>query len=160
VTITFAHIPAGLLYELGGFRIPYSVSLFPPQLFQDVLTEGRLPLPVAGEPVTRLASQREFAPTTDFPVQVDWEALAGSDRLLGNLARLLGGLREAIAQARADEIGQRAWDQVDSLRVEHRAGSKLSVQRTADRLSAHVDLSAALPRAAAGELYREISALL
>src|ERR1700731_938330 len=29
VTISFAHIPAGLLYELGGFRSPYSVSLSP-----------------------------------------------------------------------------------------------------------------------------------
>src|ERR1035438_6345376 len=42
VTITFAHIPAGLLYELGGFRIPYSVSLFP----RYTTTLSRHPRPV------------------------------------------------------------------------------------------------------------------
>ncbi len=137
-----------------------AVELHNPRPFQDVLTEGRLPSPVAGQPVTRLALQREFAATADFPVSVDWEALTGSDRLLGNLARLLGGLREAITQVRADEFGRRAWDQAGPLRVEHRTGARMSVHRTADGLSVHADLLAALPRALAGELHREISALL
>src|SRR6266566_6052833 len=41
-TITFAHIPAGLLYELGGIPFPYSVSLFP----RYTTTLSRHPRPV------------------------------------------------------------------------------------------------------------------
>ena len=136
-----------------------AVELRNPEPFQDLLTGGRLPLPQAGEPVTRLALQREFAPADEFPVDVDWAALAGSS-LLPGLATLLRGLREAIAQVRADEMGQQAWAQVRTLRVEHHAGSPLSVLPIADGLVVRADLSAALPRALTGELVTKISALL
>jgi hypothetical protein len=136
-----------------------AVELRNPEPFQDLLTGGRLPLPQAGEPVTRLALQREFAPADEFPVDVDWAALAGSS-LLPGLATLLRGLREAIAQVRADEMGQQAWAQVRTLRVEHHAGSPLSVLPITDGLVVRADLSAALPRALTSELVTKISALL
>jgi hypothetical protein len=137
-----------------------AVELRDPGPFRDVLTGGRVPLPEAGEPVTRLALQREFGPGSEFPVDVEWAALAGSGPLLGNLAVLLRGLREAVTQVRADDMGQRAWAQVGTLRVEHQAGSPLSVVLTAGGLAVQADLSAALPRALPGELARKISALL
>jgi hypothetical protein len=137
-----------------------AVELRNPKPFQDLLTGGRVPLPQAGEPVTRLALQREFAPVGEFPVNVDWAALDGSGLILGNLASLLRGLRDAVAQVRADDMGQRAWAQVRTLRVEHLAGSPLSVLPIADGLTVQADLSAALPRALLGELVRQISALL
>jgi hypothetical protein len=137
-----------------------AVELRNPEPFQDLLTGGRLPVPQAGEPATRLALQREFAPTEELPVDVDWAALAGSGLPLGNLASLLRGLREAVAQVRADEMGQRAWARVRTLRVEHHAGSPLSVLPIADGLAVQADLTAALPRALTGELVRKISALL
>jgi hypothetical protein len=137
-----------------------AVEVRNPAPFQDVLTAGRLPLPQAGEPVTRLQLQREFAPTDDFPVLVDWAALDGSDVVLATLARLLRGLQEAAARVCADELGQRAWEQVRELRVEHHGGSELAVLRIPDGLSVHADLSAALPRTLTGELERQISALL
>jgi hypothetical protein len=137
-----------------------AVELRNPEPFQDLLTGGRLPLPQAGEPVTRLALQREFAPAGEFPVDVDWAALDGSGLVLGNLASLLRGLRDAVAQVRADDMGRRAWAQVRTLRVEHHAGSPLSVLPIADGLAVQADLSAALPRALPGELVRKISALL
>lgn len=137
-----------------------AVEVRNPELFRDLLTGGRLPLAQAGEPVTKFALRREFAPSGEFPVDVDWQALDGSDLTLGNLATLLRGLREAVAQVRADEMGQRAWEQVRTLRVEHHAGSGLTVLPIADGLSVRADLSAALPRALTGELLRKISALL
>jgi hypothetical protein len=137
-----------------------AVELRDPGPFRDLLTGGRVPLPQAGEPVSRLALQREFAPDGEFPVDVDWAALAGSGPLLGNLATLLRGLRDAVAQVRADEMGQQAWAQVRTLRVEHRAGSPLSVLPVADGLVVRADLTAALPRALLGGLVTKISALL
>jgi hypothetical protein len=137
-----------------------AVELRNPEPFRDVLTGGRLPLPQAGEPVTRLALQREFAPAEDFPLDVDWAALAGSGLVTGSLASLLADLREAVAQVRADEMGLRAWAQVRTLRVEHHAGSPLSVLPVTGGLVVRADLSAALPRALPGELVRKISALL
>jgi hypothetical protein len=137
-----------------------AVELRNPAPFQDLLTAGRVPLPQAGEPVTRLALQREFAPAPEFPVDVDWAAVGGSGPLLGNLAGLLRGLRDAVAQVRADDMGQRAWARIRTLRVEHHAGSPLSVQPITDGLAVQADLSAALPRALPGELVRKISALL
>jgi hypothetical protein len=137
-----------------------AVELRNPGPFQDLLTAGRVPLPQAGEPVTRLALQREFAPAEDFPLDVDWAALGGSGPLLGNLASLLLGLRDAVAQVRADDIGQRAWAQIRTLRVEHHAGSPLSVLPITEGLAVEADLSAALPRALPAELVRKISALL
>jgi hypothetical protein len=68
-----------------------------------------------------------FAPAAEFPLHVDWTALGTADLVTGNLASLLRGLREAVAQVRADDMGQRAWAQVRTLRVEHHAGSPLSV---------------------------------
>lgn len=137
-----------------------AVELRNPGPFRDLLTGGRLPLPQAGEPVSRLALQREFAPGSDFPVDVDWAAVAGSGPVLGNLAILLRGLREAVVSVRADEMGEQAWARVRTLRVEHHAGSPLSVLPTADGLAVQADLTAALPRALQGELVRKISALL
>jgi hypothetical protein len=64
-----------------------AVQLRNPAPFSDMLTEGRVPLPQAGEPVTRLALQREFTPTEKFPVDVDWPALGGSDRVIARCCR-------------------------------------------------------------------------
>lgn len=137
-----------------------AVELRNPGPFQDLLTGGRVPLPQTGEPVTRLALQREFAPAEEFPLDVDWAALGGSGLMAGNLASLLRGLRDAVAQVRADDMGQRAWAQIRTLRVEHLAGSPLSVRPIAGGLAVQADLSAALPRALPGELVKKISALL
>lgn len=137
-----------------------AVELRNPEPFQDVLTGGRVPLPQAGESVTRLELRREFAPTEEFPVDVDWAALDGSSVVLGNLASLLGQLREAVAEVRGDDMGQQAWAQVRLLQVEHRAGSDLAVLPIPDGLAVQADLTAALPRALRGELVRMISALL
>jgi hypothetical protein len=137
-----------------------AVELRNPEPFRDVLTAGRVPLPQAGEPVTRLGLQREFAPSAEFPVDVDWALLGGSSLVAGNLASLLRGLRDAVARVRADEMGERAWAQVRTLRVEHHAGSRLSVLPVADGLAVRADLGAALPRALPGELVTKISALL
>lgn len=144
-----------------------AVELHNPAPFQDLLTGGRVPPPQVGEPVSRLALRREFAPAADdgFPLAVDWTALPDSDRLTANLAVLLRGLREAVAKVRADEMGRRAWSEIGVLRVEHRTGVPLSVSRgqgEPDRgeLSVYADLSAALPRAADRDLYQKISALL
>jgi hypothetical protein len=138
-----------------------AVEVQDPQPFRDVLTGGRLPPPYTGEPVTRLALRREFAPTDEFPVQVDWDAVAdGSDQLLGNLARLLAGLRDAVGRVRVDEVGRQTWAQVRVLRVEHRPGAALSVQHEDDGLSVQADLLAALPRSLADALHHQINALL
>ena len=91
---------------------------------------------------------------------MDWAAVPGSGLPLGNLATLLHGLREAVSQVRADDMGQRAWTQVRTLRVEHHAGSPLSVLPITDGLAVRADLTAALPRALPGELVTKISALL
>lgn len=137
-----------------------AVELCNPALFQDVITGGRLPLPGVGEPATALALRREFALTDEFPLHADWAALTESGLPLGNVAALLRGLRDAVAQVRTEEIGQRAWDEVRVLRVEHRAGSDVSVERIRDGLSVGADMSRALPRALASELCRKVSALL
>ena len=137
-----------------------AVELRNPEPFRDLLTGGRLPLPAAGEPVTRLTLQREFAPVAEFPLAVDWAALGAAGLVTGNLASLLRGLRDAVNQVRADDMGQRAWAQVRTLRVDHLAGSPLSVRPITDGLAVSADLTAALPRALAGELVRKISALL
>jgi hypothetical protein len=104
--------------------------------------------------------QREFPATREFPLHIDWAVLDGSDLLLGNAARLLGALREAVAQVRSDEMGREAWEQVHALRVEHQAGAGLAVVPAPDGLAVRADLSAALPRALSDELFRKISALL
>jgi hypothetical protein len=137
-----------------------AVELRNPEPFQDVVTGGRLPSPPAGGPVTRLALQREFPSTPEFPLRIDFAALDGSDLLLGNAARLLRALREAVAQVRSDEMGREAWAQVRALRVEHHAGAGLAVVPAPDGLAVRADLSAALPRALSGECFRKISALL
>lgn len=138
-----------------------AVEVRNPRPFQDVLTAGRLPRPrQGGEPVSRLALRREFAPTPDFPVRVDWEAMDGSDLVLGNLARVLEGLRDTAAKVRVDEMGRRTWEELRALYVEHHDGIALSVERTEDGLRVRADLLAALPRNVAAVLYREINTLL
>jgi len=137
-----------------------AVELHNPDPFRDVITGGRMPLAPAGIPVTRLALQREFPSSDEFPLDVDWAALGGSDLLLGNAASVLRALREAVGQVRADEMGREAWEQVRTLKVEHRSGARLAVASGQDGLTVRVDLSAALPRALSGELFEQISALL
>lgn len=107
-----------------------AVELRNPSPFQDLLTAGRVPVPQAGEPVTKLALQREFPPTGESPVDVDWAAFDSSGAMIGNLASLLRGLRDAVAAPVPGGIAVRA------------------------------DLTAALPRALGGELARKISTLL
>lgn len=80
--------------------------------------------------------------------------------MLRNLVALLGGLRESVARVRADEIGSRAWQHVRTVDLEHRDGTRLSAQPTPDGIAIHGDLTAALPRGLAGEMFRIISALL
>jgi hypothetical protein len=137
-----------------------AVELRNPEPFQDLLTGGRVPLAQAGDPVTRLALQREFAPTGEFPVEVDWAALGESGVMTGNLASLLHGLRHAVAEVRADDMGQQAWARVRTLRVGHQAGSPLMVTPVSGGLAVQADLTTALPRGLAGELATKISALL
>ncbi len=128
--------------------------------FQDILTAGRLPQPVTGEPVTRLELRRAYPPSGEFPVQVDWAVLPDSGPLLANLDRLLRGLRETAREVCADELGRNAWARVRTLRVEHSDGVRPSVRRVPDGLSVQADLTAALPRDLAGELRRQFNALL
>ena len=64
-----------------------AVEVCAPEFFQDVLTGGRLPQPATGEPVTRLRLRRDFAPSEEFPLHVDWAALTDSGPLLANLGR-------------------------------------------------------------------------
>jgi hypothetical protein len=137
-----------------------AVELCNPEPFRDVVTGGRLPTPLSGGQVTRLTLQREFPSTREFPLRIDWAVLDGSDLLLGNAARLLRALREAVAQVRSDEMGREAWEQVHALRVEHQAGAGLAVTSAQDGFAVRADLSAALPRALSDELFKKISALL
>ena len=156
-----------VLADSGTGRLAYAplanvaaVELRNPEPFRDVVTGGRLPSPPAGGPVTRLALQREFPSTREFPLHIDWAAVDGSDLLLGNAARLLRALREAVARVRSDEMGREAWEQVRTLRVEHHAGTGLVIRSTPNGLVVRADLSAALPRALSDEVFRKISALL
>jgi len=139
-----------------------AVEVRGPHRFADIFTGGQLPQPepAGAEPVTRLSLQREFPPSAEFPLQVDWAALPGSGAVLANLARLLAGLREVARQARADEMGRRAWAQVRALQVAHRDGANLSVRRMPGGMSVQADLSAALPRDLAGQIGQQINALL
>ena len=137
-----------------------AVEVHHPEPFQDVLTGGRVSLPYKGEPVTRLALQREFASVEGFPVEVDWSALDGSGAMLENMAVLLRGLRDAVAVLSGDDMGREAWARVRTLRVEHQAGSPLNVGPVADGLAVHADLSAALPRTLQSILAAELNALL
>jgi hypothetical protein len=137
-----------------------AVEVRDPGPFRDLLTGGRVPVPQAGEPVSRLALQREFPPTGELPVDVDWATLDNSGVMIGNLASLLRGLRDAVAAVCADDMGQRAWAQVRTLRVEHQAGSPLSVASAPGGMAVQADLTAALPRSLEDELARKISTLL
>lgn len=157
VVLAGAH-PGQLRYALLANVVAVEVRGAEP--FRDILTGGRLPPPATGELVTRLMLRREFAPSEEFGVQVDWAALPDSGPQLDNLDRLLRGLRETVREVRADEIGRQAWAPVRTLQVEHRGGSGLSAQRVPDGLSVQADLTAALPRDLIGELRRLFNALL
>jgi hypothetical protein len=137
-----------------------AVEMHDPGRFQDILTEGRLPQPVSGEPRTRLALRREFAPTEEFPLQLDWAAVPDSGPELANLERLLGELRSIGREVRADELGRQAWARTSTVRVEHDTGARLTVESVPGALSVRADLTAALPRELAGELRRRINMLL
>jgi hypothetical protein len=137
-----------------------AVEVPEPERFQDVLTDGRLPPPVTGEPVSRLALRREFAPSEQLPLWVDWEAQPGSAPALANLDRLLRALRDVVDEVRADEMGRQAWARIRVLRVGHREGARLSARAVADGLSVEADLTAALPRDLAGDLRGQVNELL
>jgi hypothetical protein len=75
-----------VLADSGTGRLAYAplanvaaVELRNPEPFRDVVTGGRLPSPPVGGAVTRLALQREFPSTPEFPLHVDWAALDSSD---------------------------------------------------------------------------------
>src|SRR5689334_1610767 len=89
---------------------------------------------------------------------------AASSELAGRVAQSRssgrGGLRAAVASVRADDMGERAWAEVRTLRVEHHAGTLLSVVPVADGLAVRADLTAALPRVLGAELARMVSASL
>ena len=137
-----------------------SAGVFEAERFRDVLSGGVLPLPVDGEPVSRLALRREYAPTDELPLQVDWHGVPESAEATAALAGLLATLREAIAQICGDELGRQAWTAVATVRVEHRPGEILAVQRTPDGLVVSADLTAALPRRLDGEVSRQLNAVL
>jgi hypothetical protein len=137
-----------------------AVEVREPERVQDVLTGGRLPPPVTGELVTRLALRRDFVPGDEFPLQVDWASLPDSAPGLANADRLLRGLRDVARGVGADELGRQAWAAIRALRVVHRDGAALSVRRAPDGLLVEADLAAALPRDLAGELGRQINAVL
>lgn len=156
-----------LLSTARGEQLTYAllanvvaVEVHGPERFQDVLTEGRLPKPVTGEPVTRLALRRDFSPSEEFPVQVDWAALPDSAPELANLDRLLRALRQIVRDLCADDMGRQAWGRIHTLQVAHHGGTNPSVVPVPDGLLVRADLSAALPRDLAGELRRQIDALL
>ena len=137
-----------------------AVTVHDPERFQDALTAGALPRPSTGPPPSRLALRRDFAPTADFPLRLDWEGLPDSGDALANLARLLRSLREASDEIRADELGRRAWVQIRTLLVEHQPGRQLAVERRPDGLAVVADLAAALPRQLTGVLRGQLNALL
>jgi hypothetical protein len=128
--------------------------------FQDLLTGGAVPLPVTGTPVSRLALRRDFAPTPELPLQLDWEALPDTEEALANLARLLTELRAAVEELRADELGRQAWSRIRELRLAHEPGTPLTVRPVPDGLLVRVDLLAALPRRLAGELREQLNTVL
>jgi len=156
-----------LLEDARGERLTYALlanvvalEVHEPGRVRDVLTEGRLPQPATGEPVTRLALRRDFAPTEEFPVLVDWAAVPDSTDELANLERLLRTLRQIAHDVCADDMGRQAWARIRTLQVAHHRGAAPSAVRTSDGLLVQADLSAALPRDLAGELGRQIDGRL
>jgi len=156
-----------LLETARGERLTFAllasvvaVEVHRPDRVRDILTEGRMPQPATGEPVTRLALRRDFAPSDEFPVRVDWAAMPDSADELANLDRLLRALRQVAGSVCADRMGREAWARVQALQVAHHGGARPSVLRTSDGLLVRADLSAALPRDLVGELGRQIDALL
>jgi hypothetical protein len=156
-----------VLANMGTGQLGYAllanvvaVEVHNPERFRDVLTNGRLARPVTGEPVTKLALRREFTPSAEFPVDLDWEALPDSAPALANLDRLLRGLREVAGEVCADELGRQAWARVRMIMVLHRLGERPSVQLVGDMLTLRADLNAALPHDLTGELRRQLNALL
>lgn len=133
-----------------------------PERFQDVLTQGRLPRPSIGEPVTKLALRREFTPSPQFPVAVDWAALPDCAPVLANLDRLLRGLREIVGEVCADEVGRQAWARIGTVTVAHHpdAPPSPSIQPVPDGLSVRADLAVALPRDLTGQLRGQLNTLL
>ncbi|MEO3859619.1 hypothetical protein [Acrocarpospora sp. B8E8] len=149
----------------SGFALTYlsardvvTVTVDDPRPFQDVLTGGALPPPATDSPVTRLSLRRGYAPTEEFPLQVDWEALP--DSALHNLSQVLRELRAAAQEVAVDELGRQAWAQIRAVRVEHRLREPLSMRKDADVLLVVADLTAALPRGMGVELRRQFNILL
>jgi hypothetical protein len=137
-----------------------AVTVPAPERYRDVLTGGALPPPATGTPVSRLALRRDFAPSPEFPLHVDWEALPDSAEALANLAQLLATLRGAVEEVREDELGRQSWARVQALRVEHQPGSALSVVRVPDGLAVRANLTAALPRDLTGVLRQQLNSVL
>jgi hypothetical protein len=156
-----------VLADAGTGRLRYvllssvvAVEVHHPERVQDILTKGRLPQPGAGQPASKLALRREFAPSPGFPVDVDWAALPDSDAALVNLERLLHGLREIVGEVRADELGREALARIGTVTVAHHPDAPPSVQPVPDGLSVRADLVAALPRELTGQLRGQLNALL
>jgi hypothetical protein len=157
-TVVLADAAGGLCYALTAGVVAVTVPT--PEPVRHVLTGGAVAAPAAEPPGGRLALRRAYPPTPDFPLDLDWSALPDSAEAWANLAQLLDGLRAASERVRADELGRRAWAQVRAVRVEHHAGRSLAFERQPDGLSVRADLTAALPGQLAGELRRQLDAVL
>ena len=134
-----------------------SAVVVDPELFRDVLSGGVLPAPVAGPPVSRLALRREYA---DLPLRVDWDSLPDSAAATSALALLLAAVRAAASGIREDDAGRLAWAAIGSVRVVHRPGAGLAVDRVPEGVVISTDFTAALPRRLDLEVAHRLAAAL
>ncbi|HKS98860.1 MAG TPA: hypothetical protein VJT31_04950 [Rugosimonospora sp.] len=137
-----------------------SAGVLAPEQFRDVLSGGVLPLASAGRPVSRLALRREYASMHDLPLRLDWAAMPDPPAATANLAALLAALHGAVSAVRADDLGRAAWAAVTTVRVEHRVGEPLGIERSPGELLVVVDLTAALPRGLDAEIARRLNTVL
>jgi hypothetical protein len=139
-----------------------AVTVHAVERYRDMLTGGALPPASPDDPlVTRLMLRRSYPRTPEFPLELHWDGMPDDAAALTNLVRLLDSLREAVAGVRADEFGRTAWARVPEIAVGHRPGGALTVERRPDGgLSAHADLTAALPRNLTTEVARQLNAAL
>lgn len=137
-----------------------SVGVYGAERFRDVLSGGVLPLPVSGEPVTRLVLRREFSSSAVLPLRIDWAALPDTPVANTALAGLLAALRLAVSDLRGDEAGRQAWAGITTVCLEHRPGEDLALLRTAEDLTVSADLTAALPRRLDAEVRRQLNTVL
>ncbi|GIJ44379.1 hypothetical protein Val02_12650 [Virgisporangium aliadipatigenens] len=141
-------------------RSVVAVGVLEAEQHRDVLSGGTLAAPVTGEPVTRLALRRRYAPTAELPLRPDWDTCPDTPEALANLAAVLEAVRTAADAVRADALGRQAWAAVGAVRLAHRPGEPLTVRRGPDGLTLAVDLIAALPRHLTDEVTRGIESVL